>query len=183
MPEREDRLQPFQRLFQGAIHQVRIDFRGGDVAMAECPLDDEQIAGATVEPGGEGMAQAVRRYGLFDPGLAEPVFEAIADLPWRQACSPLADEQGRAVLALFLAPLEIAAEQSAQMRVQEFDLRLPAFRPADIGAVMEYGATIPMPNGTTIIIPARPFLHPVMTQHKDAILEMYRDALKTALSE
>ncbi len=54
---------------------------------------------------------------------------------------------------------------------------------ANIGAVMEYGATIPMPNGTTIIIPARPFLHPVMTQHKAAILKLYRDALKTALLE
>jgi len=54
---------------------------------------------------------------------------------------------------------------------------------ANIGAVMEYGATIPMPNGTTIIIPARPFLHPVMAQHKAAILEIYRDALNTALLE
>ena len=54
---------------------------------------------------------------------------------------------------------------------------------ANIGAVMEYGATIPMPNGTTIILPARPFLHPVMVQHKDAILDLYRDAIKTALLE
>jgi len=54
---------------------------------------------------------------------------------------------------------------------------------ANIGAVMEYGATIPMPNGVTIIIPARPFLHPVMTQHKEAILDLYRDAVKTALLE
>ena len=54
---------------------------------------------------------------------------------------------------------------------------------ANIGAVMEYGATIPMPNGTTIIIPARPFLHPVMAQHKDAILEIYHDAIKRALTE
>lgn len=54
---------------------------------------------------------------------------------------------------------------------------------ANIGAVMEYGATIPMPNGTTIILPARPFLHPVMAQYQDAILAIYRDALKTALLE
>ncbi|HEY3415639.1 MAG TPA: phage virion morphogenesis protein [Armatimonadota bacterium] len=52
---------------------------------------------------------------------------------------------------------------------------------ANIGAVMEYGATIPLPNGVTIIIPARPFLHPVMAQHKEAILDLYRDAVKTAL--
>lgn len=50
---------------------------------------------------------------------------------------------------------------------------------ANIGAVMEYGATITMPNGTTIIIPARPFLHPVMAQHKEAILNIYRDAIRT----
>jgi phage gpG-like protein len=52
---------------------------------------------------------------------------------------------------------------------------------ANIGAVMEYGATILMPNGTTIIIPARPFLHPVMEQYKETILEIYSDALKSAL--
>ncbi|MHB9023467.1 MAG: phage virion morphogenesis protein [Armatimonadota bacterium] len=51
---------------------------------------------------------------------------------------------------------------------------------ANIGAVMEYGATIPLPNGATIIIPARPFLHPVMAQHQEAILDLYRDAVKTA---
>ena len=52
---------------------------------------------------------------------------------------------------------------------------------ANIGAVMEYGATIPMPNGTTVIIPPRPFLHPVMVQYRDAILDLYREALRTAL--
>jgi len=52
---------------------------------------------------------------------------------------------------------------------------------ANIGAVMEYGATIPMPNGTTVIIPPRPFLHPVMVQYRDEILDLYREALRTAL--
>jgi phage gpG-like protein len=52
---------------------------------------------------------------------------------------------------------------------------------ANIGAVMEYGATIPMPNGTTVIIPPRPFLHPVMVQYRDEILALYREALQTAL--
>jgi len=51
----------------------------------------------------------------------------------------------------------------------------------NIGAVMEYGATIPMPNGTTVIIPPRPFLHPVMVQYRDEILDLYREALRTAL--
>ena len=48
----------------------------------------------------------------------------------------------------------------------------------NIGAVMEYGATINHPNGATIIIPARPFLHPVMQKHRKAIEQNYRDALK-----
>ena len=33
---------------------------------------------------------------------------------------------------MLLTPLEIGAEQPAQMRVQELDLRLSAFRPADM---------------------------------------------------
>ena len=50
----------------------------------------------------------------------------------------------------------------------------------NIGAVMEYGATIHHPNGATIIIPARPFLHPVMEQYREEVLENYRDAIESA---
>lgn len=52
---------------------------------------------------------------------------------------------------------------------------------ANIGAIMEYGCTIEQPNGVKIIIPARPFLHPVMEQYRDTILELYREAIRTAL--
>ncbi len=51
----------------------------------------------------------------------------------------------------------------------------------NIGAVMEYGATIQHPNGATIIIPARPFLHPVMEKHRKEILENYRRAIRAVL--
>lgn len=53
---------------------------------------------------------------------------------------------------------------------------------ANIGAIMEYGATITMPNGTTIVIPARPFLHPVMEQHRKTIQGYYHDALKAVIT-
>jgi len=51
----------------------------------------------------------------------------------------------------------------------------------NIGAVMEYGATIKHPNGATIIIPARPFLHPVMEKYREQILQNYREAIRSAL--
>ena len=51
----------------------------------------------------------------------------------------------------------------------------------NIGAVMEYGATINHPNGATIIIPPRPFLHPVMEQYKDEIEQNYREAVRSVL--
>jgi len=47
----------------------------------------------------------------------------------------------------------------------------------NIGAIMEYGATIQHPNGATIIIPARPFLHIVMEQYREEMVENYRKAL------
>lgn len=50
----------------------------------------------------------------------------------------------------------------------------------NIGAVMEYGATIKHPNGATII-PARPFLHPVMEKYREQILQNYREAIRFAL--
>ncbi len=52
----------------------------------------------------------------------------------------------------------------------------------NIGAVMEYGATISHPNGATIIIPPRPFLHPVMEKHRKDIIENYRRAIRTVLN-
>lgn len=47
----------------------------------------------------------------------------------------------------------------------------------NIGAVMEYGATINHPNGATITIPPRPFLHPTMEKHKDAVVQNYVEAI------
>ena len=48
----------------------------------------------------------------------------------------------------------------------------------NIGAVMEYGATIKHPSGTTIILPPRPFLHPVMEEYRDQIIENYSRAIR-----
>ncbi len=48
----------------------------------------------------------------------------------------------------------------------------------NIGAVMEYGATVKHPNGATIIIPPRPFLHPVMEKYRDQIAENFIKAIR-----
>jgi hypothetical protein len=47
----------------------------------------------------------------------------------------------------------------------------------NIGAVMEYGATIKHPSGATIIIPPRPFLHPVMEKYRNQVINNYRRAI------
>jgi phage gpG-like protein len=47
----------------------------------------------------------------------------------------------------------------------------------NIGAIMEFGATIQQPNGVTIVIPARPFIHPVMEQYKDEIKQIFAEAI------
>ena len=52
---------------------------------------------------------------------------------------------------------------------------------ANIGAIMEYGATIEHSNGSTIIIPPRPFLHPVMEQYRGEVSENYRAAIQSVL--
>ena len=51
----------------------------------------------------------------------------------------------------------------------------------NIGAIMEYGATINHPNGAVIIIPPRPFLHPVMEKYRDEVLKNYREAIRSVL--
>ncbi|HRT97880.1 MAG TPA: hypothetical protein P5532_26030, partial [Planctomycetota bacterium] len=52
---------------------------------------------------------------------------------------------------------------------------------ANIGAIMEFGATINHPNGAVIILPPRPFLHPVMEQYRDQIMRNYREAVQSVL--
>jgi len=49
----------------------------------------------------------------------------------------------------------------------------------NIGAIMEYGATIKHPNGGVIIIPPRPFIHPVMEKYREEVKENYRKAIKS----
>jgi len=51
----------------------------------------------------------------------------------------------------------------------------------NIGAVMEYGATIQHPNGAVIVIPPRPFLHPVMEKYREQVIENYRAAIHSVL--
>jgi phage gpG-like protein len=51
----------------------------------------------------------------------------------------------------------------------------------NIGAVMEFGATIQHPNGAVIVIPARPFLHPEMEQYRDQVVKNYQDAIRSVL--
>jgi len=51
----------------------------------------------------------------------------------------------------------------------------------NIGAVMEYGATIQHPNGAVIVIPPRPFLHPTMQKYRKQIIEHYRQAIHSVL--
>lgn len=52
---------------------------------------------------------------------------------------------------------------------------------ANIGAIMEYGATINRPSGAVIIIPPRPFLHPTMVKYQDQVIQNYREALLSVL--
>ena len=58
------------------------------------------------------------------------------------------------------------------------------FRPDQCEALDEIalgGATITMPNGTTTVIPPRPFPHPVMKQYQDEVVEDCRKALRGIL--
>lgn len=54
---------------------------------------------------------------------------------------------------------------------------------AMIGAIMEYGATIQHPSGATIIIPPRPFLHPVMEKYRSQVIENYREGIRSVMGK
>lgn len=52
---------------------------------------------------------------------------------------------------------------------------------ANVGAIMEYGATINHPSGAVIVIPPRPFLHPTMEKYRSEVIKNYREALASVL--
>jgi phage gpG-like protein len=52
---------------------------------------------------------------------------------------------------------------------------------ANIGAIMEYGATINHPSGAVIVIPPRPFLHPTMEKNRNQVIKNYSEALASVL--
>lgn len=52
---------------------------------------------------------------------------------------------------------------------------------ANVGAIMEYGATINHPSGAVIVIPPRPFLHPTMLKYRDEVVENYQQAIASVL--
>ncbi len=53
----------------------------------------------------------------------------------------------------------------------------------NIGAIMEYGATIPMPNGNTIIIPPRPFFVVTLEELRRELKNNVQEAILNALRE
>ena len=52
---------------------------------------------------------------------------------------------------------------------------------ANIAAIMEFGATVPTPNGGAIIIPPRPFLAPVLKAMLPTLVQNYRNAIASAM--
>ncbi len=77
------RLEPFEGVLEGVLDQVGVDLGGGEVPVPKRPFDHQDIAGAAVEVGGEGVAQGVGTEALVDTRLAEPVYlTRLATCPW-----------------------------------------------------------------------------------------------------
>ena len=56
----------FDSFLEGVVDQVGVDLRGGEVPVSEGPFDHQDIAGAAVEVGGEGVPQTVGTDALAD---------------------------------------------------------------------------------------------------------------------
>ena len=59
----------FEGVLEGVVDQVGVDLRGGEVPVSEGPFDHQDIAGAAVEVGGEGVPQTVGTDALADARL------------------------------------------------------------------------------------------------------------------
>ena len=63
--------EPFEGILKGVVDQVGVDLGGRQVPVPERPLDYQDVAGAAVEVGGEGVPQGVRAEFLVDPRRLE----------------------------------------------------------------------------------------------------------------
>ena len=70
----------FNRFNQASGVNLGVGLRGGHVSMAQGLLDQPDIAGFVVEPGGKCMAQGVGRDRLGDPGIPAPAADDPLDL-------------------------------------------------------------------------------------------------------
>ena len=105
----------FDSFLEGVVDQVGVDLRGGEVPVSEGPFDHQDIAGAAVEVGGEGVPQTVGTDALADARLSQPVLDAVGDLPRRQARAAVGEEQRPAfAIALTAALVQVDAEEGAQ---------------------------------------------------------------------
>ncbi len=105
----------FDSVLEGVVDQVGVDLRGGEVPVSEGPFDHQDIAGAAVEVGGEGVPQTVGTDALADARLSQPVLDAVGDLPRRQARSAVGEEQRPAfAIALAAALVQVGAQEGAQ---------------------------------------------------------------------
>ncbi len=83
--------------------------------MSERPLNHQDIAGTAVKVGGESVPQTVGTDAFVDPCFAEPVPDAVGDLPGREARATVGEEQRLAfAIALALALHQVGAQKGAQ---------------------------------------------------------------------
>jgi hypothetical protein len=82
--------QEAHRASQGAIPHPRIDLRRGNLSMSQRPLDEVQVAGLFIKPGGESVAEGMERDWPVDSGFLEPLGGPELDLPGAQSLARLA---------------------------------------------------------------------------------------------
>ena len=85
-------LQLLQRILQLAINQMGVNLRGGQVRMAQCPLNNQQVVGCLVKVSGERMPQPVRRNLFLDSSLLHPMHDAVGHLPFAEPRLSIGDQ-------------------------------------------------------------------------------------------
>jgi len=89
---------PLYGLFERGVGDMRVDLSGRDIAVAECLLDKQQVAGLVQQGCGEGMAQGVRRNRFRDPRPFDPYRDQQLHGAGLKSSALLIDEQGIAFL-------------------------------------------------------------------------------------
>jgi len=112
-------LQSFEGIFKGLIEQVRINLSCAHRSMSECLLNDEDVRGASIQPGCETVPERMWCDSFIDPSFDNPLVKAALNLSRGDSLLHLAEEERLRIGEDLLAIFKISIQDRSKLGVEK----------------------------------------------------------------